>query len=225
MQMKKIVNLMIITAFMVSFSGSIEAKSERKNPPKGKVVEQALVAAGTPHFPSKMKVGNIGSIKFQETYYHAFCGALENDQYRAILFDNKENYLGYYESEYEPIETEEGGLVLDINGEDTHSIPLEKNGPKKRVKILGTWVSFVKNDRTTSVPNTTESDSASIKLVQPEYREWVLINHGKEIPVEAIFVKKIGNKVTLQKKSDGRSKEFPMSMLSRADQDYVEKLN
>ena len=61
--------------------------------------------------------------------------------------------------------------------------------------------------------------------MQPEDREGVLNNRGKEVPVEAIYVKQAGSKVTLKKKSDGRSKEFPLSMFSAADKEYVKTLN
>lgn len=225
--MKKVLGLIISTALITGFSVTAEAKSEKKNVPKDNVVEAALTAAGADHFPEKMKVNKTGPVKLEETYYHAFCGSLKSGRYRIIVFDNKENYLGYYESEFEPAETEEGAVALDSgDGESYFYIHFGDDGPKDKINLDGTPVSFVKNKKQQAkvAEAVAGTEAVSNEPITPEYREWVLINRGQKVPVEAIYVKQMSNKVTLKKKSDGRSKDFPLSMLSAADQEYVKKL-
>jgi hypothetical protein len=225
--MKKVLGLIISTAVIIGFAITAEAKSEKKNVPKDDTVEAALTAAGENHFPEKMKIDKTGPVELGDTYYHAFCGSLKKGGYRVIIFDNKENYLGYYESEYEPAETEEGAVALDSgDGESYFYIRFGDDGPRDKTNIDGMPVPFVKNKKqqAKAAEATAETKVVSGEPIQPEYREWVLINRGKKVPVEAIFVKQSGSKVTLKQKSDGRSKEFPLSMLSAADQEYMKKL-
>ena len=225
--MKKVLGLIISTAVITGFAITAEAKSEKKNVPKDDTVEAALTAAGENHFPEKMKIDKTGPVELGDTYYHAFCGSLKKGGYRVIIFDNKENYLGYYESEYEPAETEEGAVALDSgDGESYFYIRFGDDGPRDKASIDGMPVPFVKNKKqqAKAAEATAETKVVSDEPIQPEYREWVLINRGKKVPVEAIFVKQSGSKVTLKQKSDGRSKDFPLSMLSAADQEYMKKL-
>jgi hypothetical protein len=227
--MKKIFTLMMVGTLAAGIATNTMAKSEKKNVPKNNVVEAALTAAGAVHYPEKMKIGKTGPVEFEETYYHAFSGSLKSGNYRVIIFDNKENYIGYYESEYEPLETEEGGVVLDAgDGESTYTIRFGEKGPREKTSIDGVPVIFVKNEKQVAkaaeAANAAKAEVASNEPIQPEYREWILINRGKKIPVEAIYVKQTGSKVTLKKKSDGRSKEFPLNMLSAEDKEYVKKL-
>jgi hypothetical protein len=227
--MKKVFGLIISTALIAGFALTADAKSEKKKVPKDDVVEAALTEAGPAHFPEKMKIDKTGPVKVEDTYFHAFCGSLKKGGYRVIIFDNKENYLGYYESEYEPSETGPGEVLIDSgDGETYYKFKIGKDGPKKKANIDGTSVAFVKNKQLEKKKEAEAAAEAAEAVanepIQPEYREWVLSHNGKKIPVEAIYVKQNSNKVTLKKKSDGRSKEFPLSKLSAADQEYVKKL-
>ena len=227
--MEKKLGLMISAALIAGFAITTEAKSEKKNVPDDDVVEAALTEAGAEHFPEKMKIYKTGPVELGETYYHAFSGSLKSGGYRVIIFDNKETYLGYYEAGFEPVETEEGAVALDSgDGESFFYIRFGDDGPREKTNIDGIPVPFVKNPKLLAKEAETATavlpEAVSDEPIQPEYREWILINRGEKVPVEAIYVKQIGTKVTLKKKSDGRSKDFPLTMLSTADQEYVKKL-
>jgi hypothetical protein len=233
-QMKKVLGLIMSIALFTGSTLTAEAKSEKKNPPKNtKAVEEALTKAGGDHFPEKMKVSKVGPIEVDDTFYHAFCGSLKKAGYRIILFDNQQNYLGYYLSEFEPADYEEGAVLLDSGESDEDGNPdyyylrIGSKGPSDKVSIDGIPSLFVKNEAAAAKVAEAKASAvstASSEPIQPEYREWILINRGKKVPVEAIYVKQGGNKITLKKKSDGRSKDFPLSMLSEADKEYVKTL-
>ena len=231
--MNKTAKLMMITLLV---AGIATAGGEKKKTPKTQDVEVALEAAGTDHFPEKMKVRKVGSIEAGETYYHAYCGTTKKEGYRVIFMDNSGNYLGYYATEYEPSDYEEDAILLDSGESDEdgntsyYAINIGQTGPADQIQIDGIPVPFVKNPKndtkTASATASTGSSTESAKngLVQPEYREWIVSRGGKKIPVRAIYVKTAGSKIFLKSEVNGKTVPFQLRELSRPDQDYLKQL-
>jgi hypothetical protein len=237
MTMKKTIELMVIFALAIGIATDAAAKGEKKNVPKTDDVETALKAAGAEHFPEKMDVSKVGSIESGETYYHAFCGSLREGGYRVIFMDNSGNYLGYYPTDFEPSDYEEGAVLLDSGDSDSEgntsyfNLNVGEDGLSEKVRIDGTPVAFVKNPKNdakaAAAAEAAKTAAAAVVdsgPIQPEYREWILINRGQKVPVRAIYIKQASGKVFLKREADGRTADFPNSMLSEEDQEYVKKL-
>ncbi|MCF7847899.1 MAG: hypothetical protein K9M45_03525 [Kiritimatiellales bacterium] len=233
--MNKKLGLMMI--FVLAAGIAIDA-GEKKNAPKTSDVEDALKAAGPEHFPEKMKVGKVGSVEAGETYYHAYCGEMKKAGYRVIFMDNSGKYLGYYPTEYEPSDYEEGAILLnsgssdDEGNTDYFTLPVGKDGPADKVRIDGTPVTFVKNPKNdpkaakATTPKATGSITTTVVAsvpVKPEYREWTITHGGKKIPVRAIYVKMAVGKVFLKAEANGATRPFDLSSLSKEDQSYVKQ--
>jgi len=78
----------------------------------------------------------LGPIKVGDTYYNAFCGVLKDGTYHVIIYDNNLNYLGFYKTEFEPVDYEEGAILLNgADGGDYYKIPIPASGPAKP-----TWI-------------------------------------------------------------------------------------
>ena len=74
--------------------------------------ETIIKEIGGEHYVEKMKFYEVGSIEVEPTYYHVFNGQLKNGGYHIIFFNNKQEYLGFYYSDYEPTDYEEGAVLL-----------------------------------------------------------------------------------------------------------------
>ncbi len=233
--MKKTTRLIIATLLV---AGIATAGGEKKKAPSTSDVETALEAAGAEHFPEKMKVGKVGSVKAGDTYYHAYCGTTKKEGYRVIFMDNKGNYLGYYVTEFEPSDYEEGAILLDSGESDEDgntsyfAILVSEKGPSDKIQIDGIATPFVKNQKNeakaeaaaeaaaTEAAATVEKES-----MQPEYREWIISRSGKKIPVRAIYVKSSGDKVFLKSEVNGKTVPFKLRELSEPDQEYIKQLD
>ena len=194
--------------------------SEKKNPPRNtRAVEQALMEAGEPHFPEDIDVQKLGPIKHNETYFHAYAASLDTN-YRVLFFNNTPTYLGYYEVAFEPVDYEEGAVLLAGGGGTYFSLPLSKEGPAKEVVIDGTPIPFIINEKATKGPEKTTEDESSDapKIV---YRMWTVNIKGRDIPVKALFVKKEGSQIFLQDEKRGIVKGFSLSKLGKEDVAYL----
>tara|TARA_E500000178_G_scaffold247365_1_gene244001 strand:+ start:4241 stop:4894 length:654 start_codon:yes stop_codon:yes gene_type:complete len=199
------------------------ANAEKKNPPKNDdSVEQALTTAGKKHFPEDFKFDEIGTIKHEETYFHAFVGYPKDGNYRVLFFDNSPAYLGFYAVEYEPVDYEESTVLLDDGAEGFFNLRLGKEGPLDKIMIDGITTPFVKNENFTQVAKQMTETETKPKIA---YREWTLRAKGREIPVTAIFVKKAGSKVYLKDQKRGITKDFSISMLSKNDIEYLRSID
>lgn len=199
------------------------AHGEKKNPPKNDdVIETALTEAGKDHFPADFKFDEIGTIKHEETYYHAFVGYLKTGNYRIILFDNTPTYLGFYTVEYEPVDYEESTVLLDDGADGYFNLRIGNEGPLENVLIDGLKVSFVKNEQASTEKQVMEDETPKITIA---YRDWTFNVKGQTRSARAIFVKKVGSKVYLKDEKRGITKDFPFGMLSKEDIDYLRSID
>lgn len=221
----------LVFAIAVLFTASaLNATAGKKNEPDDP--EEILEALGGIHFIEKMKVDDVGSVKVkdrksgEETYFHVYSG-YANEKYRVIIFDNTPRYLGYYETELEPTDYEEGAVLLDSgDGESFFKIRLTIKGPNDKVTIDGIPSKFVKNEKAAADKQAAEkaipiADAA--EDLQPEYREWTIRSGSKQQTFTAIYIKQAGSKVFLKEQKRGITRPFPINRLSKADQAYLKK--
>jgi hypothetical protein len=228
--MKKTFSIAIMVALTMGFAANA---AEKKNPPKNtKAIEAALKEAGGDHLAEDMKIGKVGPIKVEDTFYHAYCGSLKKAGFRIILFDNQQNYLGYYLSEFEPVDFEAGAVLLDSGESDAegnpnyHPLRIGKDGPAEQANIDGTPTPFVKNEKAEekkTAEAAAEKEAEAAENLQPEYREWTINNRGQAVKFTAIYIKQAGNKVFLKEQKRGITKDFPINRLSKEDQEYVKQ--
>lgn len=221
--MKKTLSI-IITGAIIGMAVTAEAaKREDKNDPKKSYVEDTLKALGEEHFPEKMKVRKVGSVKTDSTYYHVFCGALKGGyNYRVIVFDNKQQYIGYYELEYDVSGYEDGAVLINIAASDPAKIRIEDKGPVDNTRIDGVSVKLKKAPEPEK-KKSVEANGGANAGKAPEFREWIVTHKGKKIPVRAIYVSQTFGKVTLRAEASGRESTFAISSLSDADKAYIKQ--
>lgn len=225
--MNKILSLMIVLTLTAGLTTKTMAKSEREDEPKLRLVEETLEALGDPHCPEKMRIKRITSIAIGDTHYHIFQGKLDTTGYHVIVYDNYQNYLGYYPSDFPPCNEErEGYIVLDSGDVDENGdakfiyIPVDpESGVHLRVQIGSKPANFVKAPEQAGGAKKTAGKDG----VVPEYREWNIIHKGKKIPVRAIYVDQTFAKVILKAEASGTVKEFDITSLSKEDQAYIEQ--
>lgn len=111
-----------------------------------------------------------------------------------------------------------------------------KKGIPQRVILGNLPFDFVKSpeyDKVTSketgvseetAKETTADGSEVEEETAPEYRKWIIIHKGKEIPVRALYIKQKSGKVYLKAEANGVTKPFLIASLSREDQAYVKEL-
>ena len=207
------------------------AKAEKKNPPKNsKIVLEMLAEAGPEHMPEKMKPSKLGSIKMGDTYYHVFTAEPKDMDFRIIIFDNHDKYLGYYESEFEAVDYETGAILLDPgdsdfdfgSGSEYFRIKLGEKGISDRVNLEdGSMLTLVKPAEKSAAPvamTTTTGES-----IVPEYRTWNITRKGTLITVRAIFVRMEPGKIIIRDEKRGRETPILLNELSKEDQAYVKQ--
>ena len=200
------------------------AISEKKNPPKNDdVIEEALKLAGDLHYPDEFKFDDIGTIDHEDTYYHAFIGYNDDGTYRVLFFDNDQNYLGYYNVDYEPVDYEDSTVLLDDESDGFFGIRLGKDGPIDAIIIDGIKTSFNRNKKI----DKKEDSVVDNKIEKPQiiYRNWTIKRGSKTYIYECIFVKKVGSKIYLKEKSRGKTLPFSETELSTEDILYLEALD
>ena len=231
-------NKTLLTALSMTMATSMVsttfAKTEKNEPRNTSAVEKALEEASEGHFPEKIKINEIGSIKAGDTFFHAYCGAVKKEPYRILIFDNTPTYLGYYPTWLEPDGYEEGAVLLASgDGESYINLPIDVKGPSKRGIQLenGTMIKFVKNKNleekievatgTKAIAVPKEKSKSGMEI---DYREWTISMKGKKIPFRAIFVKREGSRVFLKDEKRGITKDFLVTKLSTGDKNYIKKL-
>ncbi len=222
--MKKALGIMMVGALVASMATTAGAKSEKKNTPKNtRAAEEAVRAAGAEHFPEKMKIRKVGSLKAGETYFHIYCGVLKKGGYHAIVFDNTPTYLGYYKTEYEPVNYEKGAILVDMEDSDEdgntryEKIRVKETGPTDNTRIDGVAVKFIKAPEKKVVK--TEEGTASGEESGPVFREWTI----NKTVVRAVYVSQTFGKVTLRAEASGAVKAFPISSISDEDKEYIKQ--
>ena len=236
--MKKTVGIMILAGLVAGMTTHARSKREKKDFLRGKAVLAALKELGEPHYIDRMKVHEFCSLEIGETYFHIYSGELKKLGYHIIFYDNHENYLGFYETEYEPTDYEEGAILLDSgDGEDFYEIPIGIKGPPDTIRIDGMPVKFIKSPTNTgegkggatakaATPDATMPGTETAeedKVLKPEFRTWTITFKGKPVRARAIFVKQEKNQVFLKLEANGKEKAFSLYSLSKEDQAYIKQ--
>ncbi len=241
--MKKLITALTCTTII--FSGALSAKAEKKNDPDKKDVEKLLKEIGAEHYVERMKVRDFCSLKYEKTededsYWHIYSGQLKEGGYHVIIYNNVPEYLGFYRVDFEPVEYEEGKIMLDSGDSDEdgnsyfYDLPLPDKGPAATVRIDGVPTKFVKNPKleaektevagtkTGGIPVVPKETTASGEVI--DYRDWTITMGGKQVTVNAIYVKFEKGKVTIKNSKNGREAEIPGSALSTEDQEYIKRM-
>jgi len=232
--MKKALGIMMLVGLVAGMATHVNAKQERENAPRGKAVLATLKELGEPHYVDRMKVHEMCSLEIGDTFFHVYTGELKKMGYHIIFYDNKENYLGFYYTEYEPTEYEEAAILLDSgDGESFYEIPIGLKGPADTIRIDGMPIKFIK-----SPSNTDEAGSGGTKAattaagtapaeedntLKPEFRTWTITFKGKPAQASATFIKQEKNMVFLKLEANGKEKAFSVYSLSKEDQAYIKQ--
>lgn len=230
---KRLITSLCITVTM-AFSMTAMAKSEKENAPNKKDVLKEMEEIGGEHYVEKMKMYEIGSVEVGSTYYHVFNGQLKDGTYHVIIYDNEPKYLGFYSTDLEPTGYEENGVEFDSgDGETYYILKISDKGPSAKARIGSMPVTFIKNPKLEAEAKT--GGSSETKLVVPEkqksesgmvidYRDWTITMKGREIKVNAIFVKIDGKNVIIKNAKNGKEATIPGSALSDEDKEYVKQV-
>ncbi|MDF7799929.1 hypothetical protein P4C99_10670 [Pontiellaceae bacterium B1224] len=209
----------------------------KKNDLDRREVDVILEEIGGDHIVENMKVRYMCSLKFEDAsgeddYYHIYNGYLKKGGYRIIIFNNVPEYLGYYPSDWEGIDYEEGAILLDSGGDSPYLLRIPDAGPAANVRIDGNPIKFVENpklkeekkevDTSGALPAVPKEIAASGEEI--DYRDWKITMQGKEITVNAKFEKVEGGKVYIKNAKNGKVAGIPGSALSEEDQEYVKRI-
>jgi hypothetical protein len=133
--MKYTIKLLALAFILIGVVFQAEAKQEKKNKPNSSEIKKALINAGGEHNPSDMDIDKIGSLEVENTYFHAFKGTIDKKDYRIILFNNNNEYLGFYAlGKVQPAGFHEDSLAV-ISPSGPYMIKLGKDGPAKEIVI------------------------------------------------------------------------------------------
>ncbi len=223
--MKKTVGIIMFGALVAGMATPAKAAREKKNEPDSrKAVAEALKAAGEEHSPEKMKVRDVGSIKTDTTYYHIYCGILKGGyEYHVIVFNNKQEYLGYYLTEYEPTGYEDGAVLLDLQDGTYEDIEFSDEGPQSTTRIDGVATKFMKAPEKKKVSTLVTKAKEGKEAVKPEFRNWTITKGSQKLPVRAIYVSQDFGKVTIRAEASGREVSLPKSKISTEDREYIKQ--
>jgi len=215
----------------------------KKNDPDKREVEKILKEIGGDHYVEKMKVYELCSMKLEDAdgedvYYHIYNISLRKGGYRIVIFDNTPKYLGFYPTQYEATDYEEGAVLLDSGDSDADgntsyfNLPIPVKGPSDKIRIDGVPASFVKNPKleeekkdaaggNTALAVPKEKSSTGVEI---DYRDWKIMLKGKERTYNAIFVEKDGNRIKIKDSKRGKTAAVPISALSLDDREYLKSL-
>ena len=239
----KSTTLFALVAIAVGLSAVGASARVKKNDPDKRDVEKELKEIGGEHYVEKMKVSQLCSMKLEDDagedlYYHIYNVTLRKGGYRVVIYDNTPKYLGFYPTEYEAEDYEEGAILLDSGDSDEDgntsyfNLPITAKGPAAKVRIDGVPVSFVKNPKLEAEKGPTVAGSTILAVpkekaasgVEIDYRDWKIMLKGKERTYNAIFVKKEGSKIYIKDAKRGKTAPVPISALSDADKEYLKSL-
>jgi murein DD-endopeptidase MepM/ murein hydrolase activator NlpD len=125
--------------------------------------------AAQQQFPEDYKLVKMGSLKVEGIYYHIFSTYLKKKQmWRALVFANSGNYLGYYETTEEPAELDAGGIIypssnyteteeveneegeleaIELDISEANVIEFSRDGPPDSVDLEGDSYTFVSSPK------------------------------------------------------------------------------
>lgn len=240
---KTLITLICATIATTAFMPLNSTAGTKKNDLNKKEVEKLLKEIGGEHYVERMKISNLCAMKFEapdgeDDYYHIYNASMKEGGYRIIIFNNKPDYLGFYATEFEGSDYEEGAILLD-SGEsdedgntDYYNLPIPDKGPAAKVRIDGTPVSFVKNPQLEAVATATTGgggipvvpkDKSATGIVI-DYRDWTITMKGKTFTVNAKFEKIDAGKVYIKNAKNGKVAPVPGSALSEEDREYVKSI-
>ncbi len=215
----------------------------KKNDPNRKEVEKILKEAGDTHYVERMKISALCSMKMEDAagedlYYHIYNVSLKKGGYRIVIFDNTPKYLGYYATEYEGVDYEEGSILLDSGDSDEdgntsyYTLPISEKGPADKIRIDGVQTVLVKGPDADDKKSSGIGKAVGGGVAAPvsasgtvlEYRDWKITLKGKEITANAIFVSLEKGKVTIKDSKLGKNATIPVSALSPEDVEYLKKV-
>ena len=215
----------------------------KKNDLNKKEVEKILKEAGDTHFVEKMKISQLCSMKMEDasgedTYFHIYNVSLREGGYRIVIFDNTPKYLGYYNTEFEGADYEEGAILLDSGDSDEdgnttyYTLPISAKGPADKIRIDGVPTELVKAPGADEKKASGIGKTAGGGVAPPttddgtvlEYRDWNITMRGKVITANAIFVSAENGKVTIKDSKLGNNATVPVSALSAEDVEYLKKI-
>lgn len=235
-----------ITVALVCASTSYGSKNDKdKNCPTKTEVQKALEKAGKPHVGERIKVREVGSVRVdlepEKTYFHVFNVYVKDrdediEEYRAVIFDNKKAYLGYYPTyDLEVSDVEDSAFIIELDTGDDGDVDEDGNndsasdsdmdvveipidGPAKAVTINGSSVRFIEAPKPeVKAEEAVASDEANLA----KYRDWTISSYGKPVTVQALFIRVEGDQVFLKGAAKGIVKGFKLYTLSEADKKYV----
>ncbi|VGO14509.1 hypothetical protein PDESU_03071 [Pontiella desulfatans] len=241
----KWITLFTATAAIALSLSSMDAQAKtKKNDPDKKEVEKILKEVGGEHYVEKMKISSLCSMEFEdaageELYYHIYNVSLKEGGYRIVFFDNVPNYLGFYASQFEATDYEEGAVLLDSGDSDEDgntsyfNLAVSDKGPADKTRIDGVPTPFVKNPKLEEKGKAagTGGSGALVVPVQKsasgatvEYRDWKITIKGQERTYNAIFVQKSGSNIQIKDSKRGKTATIPISSLSAEDKEYLKGL-
>lgn len=213
----------VLLAGMATTACAKSSREEKREPKNRNAVADILEKVGGEHFPEKMKLRDIGSVKTKSTYYHLYCGTLKKGGYHVIVFDNTPEYIGYYYVEYEPSGYEDGAVLIDLGDGNYENIEFSDKGPQGTTRIDGQPTKFMKAPEKKVKAFEKPKEEESGDSLEPVFRGWTITLGTKKIPVRAIYVSQTFGKVILRGETSGKENAFPISSLSKEDQDYIKQ--
>jgi hypothetical protein len=209
-----------------------------KNEPDEDIVVEDLKELGEKHWHKDMDVDEFGSLRVEDpatgddTYFHIFFSYL-NEEYRVIIYDNNEQYLGYYKTPLEPVDMEEGAVLVDSgDGSSYYKLPVTTEEFPERMRLGLNFVNFIKNQqlKRESAPvakaesGSEESADKPANDSEPEYRTWTVSINNKDVTFNAVFVKNDGPQIYLKESKRGLENNFSYQIFSEKDQTYLKDL-
>lgn len=253
--MKKTLTTLLTALAMVLVAANVYAAPKKREPNKI-TVENYLKKLGGIHYPEGIKrIRSIGGAVTGEeddvdkAYFWLFSAAVGNDNtYNLYVYDNADNYLGFYEVDAAPAECDGGYVLFEMNddGEDDNddgesesvgsnfkSINFAFLTPPKRINPGGTPCEFipapepVKEEipETGTTTGTTRKSDVKKMTGKPVYRAWHVTLGDMVVEVEcAILVEERSGMVTIKDGKSGNRATKPLKDFSPDDQQYVKSL-
>ncbi|MDF7809167.1 hypothetical protein P4E94_17100 [Pontiellaceae bacterium B12219] len=209
-----------------------------KNVPDEDAVEEYLEELGEQHWHEDLDVDKFGSLQVKDpasgkdTYFHLFRAYLDK-KYRVIVYDNNEQYIGFYETPLEPVAVEEGAvLVSSGDGTSYYKLPVTTEEFPRRMRLGLTFANFIKNQQLAKESATETKPASSLnkngaeteERAGPTYREWTVSVNNQEITFNAVFLKHEGSRIYLKESKRGLENDFPIHIFSEKDKAYLKNL-
>ncbi len=213
MSLMSLMSILLLSTFILPTSSI--AKRESRNYPKNTEAFDIIEKVGGEH-RIKDNVKMIDSIKFDTTYYHIFSGYAD-DGGRIIIFDNHEQYLGYYASHSSgKCSDSPQGFYISPKHREAKSnalifCPIGPQGPWEKIyDKFGTYMVF------NPTPN------YSYPEITTEPRKWTSEDLKDVFSAKIAFLN--NDHICLQLTETGVIRLISIDRLSREDQKYIKSI-